>query len=43
MADQSDLVVALAEFHPRLVKMDGAGSGPRWGGKRKGKKGKRRR
>jgi len=43
MADQSDLVVALAEFHPRLVKMDGASCGPRWGSKRKGKKGKRRR
>ena len=25
MADQSDLVVALAEFHPRLVKMDPSG------------------
>lgn len=50
MADQADLVVALAEFHPRLVKMDGAkgwrGSEDRASGKRKGKKarkGKRRR
>lgn len=41
MQDQSDLVIALAEFHPKLVKMDGAG-GPRWGGKRGKKKGKRR-
>lgn len=41
MADQSDLVVALAEFHPKLVKMDGSG-GPRWGSKGKKKKRKRR-
>lgn len=40
MADQADLVVALAEFQPRLVKMD-AGGGSRYSGK--GKKGKRRR
>lgn len=41
MADQSDLVVALAEFHPRLVKMDPSGKGK--GGRRKGRKSKRRR
>ena len=41
MGAQSDLVVALAEFHPKLVKMDGGGSGPRWGGK--GKKKRKRR
>ena len=40
MADQSDLVVALAEFYPRLVKMD-PGERPRYGGG--GKKGKKRR
>lgn len=39
MADQSDLVVALAEFQPRLVKMD-AGRKPR---RSKGKRGKPRR
>ena len=45
MADQADLVVALAEFQPRLVKMDPADR-PRYGrgGDRKGrKKGRRRR
>ena len=42
MADQSDLVVALAEFQPRLVKMD-AGGGSRYSGKRQGKKDRRRR
>jgi len=42
MADQADLVVALAEFHPRLVKMDGAG-GSRRGGRRGGKASRRRR
>ncbi|HEX3053693.1 MAG TPA: RtcB family protein, partial [Aggregatilineaceae bacterium] len=40
MADQSDLVVALAEFQPKLVKMD-SGDKPSWdkkgGGKKKGK------
>jgi tRNA-splicing ligase RtcB len=43
MADQADLVIALAEFQPRLVKMDPAGK-PR--GSRKGQrksKGRRRR
>ena len=40
MADQADLVVALAEFHPRLVKMDPGGR-PRYGGG--GKKGTKRR
>jgi len=44
MQDQSDLVVALAEFHPKLVKMDGSGSGPRWGGgRKKGKKQRKKR
>jgi len=42
MADQADLVVALAEFQPRLVKMDPADR-PRYGGGRKGKKKGRRR
>lgn len=41
MALQSDLVIALAEFHPKLVKMDPGSGGPRWGRKGK-KKGKRR-
>jgi tRNA-splicing ligase RtcB len=46
MADQSDLVVALAEFQPKLVKMDPGGR-PRYRGsggksKSKGKKGKGR-
>jgi len=41
MADQSDLVVPLAEFQPRLVKMD-AGGKPRYRGGHKGKKGKRK-
>ena len=41
MADQADLVVALAEFQPRIVKMDPGGK-PRHGGG-KGKKGKGRR
>jgi tRNA-splicing ligase RtcB len=41
MADQADLVIALAEFQPRLVKMD-AGGKPRHGsGKSKGKKKRR--
>ncbi len=43
MADQSDLVVAIAEFHPRLVKMDPGGKPRYGGGKRRKKKGKRRR
>jgi tRNA-splicing ligase RtcB len=42
MADQADLVVALAEFHPRLVKMD-AGDKPRYRGKKSKSKGKRER
>lgn len=43
MADQADLVVALAEFQPKIVKMD-PGDKPRWrGSKGKGKKGKGRR
>jgi tRNA-splicing ligase RtcB len=45
MADQADLVVALAEFHPRLVKMD-AGKRPRYGksrGRRKSKGGRSKR
>jgi tRNA-splicing ligase RtcB len=44
MADQSDLVVALAEFQPRLVKMDAGGHPRHRGGKSKGKskKGRRR-
>jgi tRNA-splicing ligase RtcB len=43
MADQADLVVALAEFQPRLVKMDAAGK-PRSARKGKSKgKGKKRR
>ena len=45
MADQSDLVVALAEFQPRLVKMDPADR-PRYGGggsRRGRKKGRGRR
>ncbi len=43
MADQADLVVALAEFAPRLVKMD-AGDKPRYGSTRsKGSKSKPRR
>ncbi|NDJ79363.1 MAG: RtcB family protein [Chloroflexi bacterium] len=42
MADQADLVVALAEFKPKLVKMD-AGKKPRYRSKGKGKKGKGRR
>lgn len=41
MADQADLVVALAEFHPRLVKMD-AGKKPRYGKSKRRKKGKGR-
>jgi tRNA-splicing ligase RtcB len=41
MADQSDLVLAVAEFQPRLVKMDDGGK-PRWGDKKRQKKGKRR-
>ncbi|MBI5960024.1 MAG: RtcB family protein [Chloroflexi bacterium] len=43
MADQADLVLTLAEFRPRLVKMDGGK--PRHqhgGGGKKGKSGKRR-
>lgn len=45
MADQSDLVLALAEFQPRLVKMDDGGKPRHRGGGEggKGKKGKRRR
>jgi tRNA-splicing ligase RtcB len=39
MADQADLVVALAEFHPKLVKMD---PGRPRGGKRRRKKSKGR-
>jgi tRNA-splicing ligase RtcB len=43
MADQADLVVALAEFQPRLVKMDAAGK-PRSARKGRNKsKGKKRR
>ncbi len=37
MADQADLVVALAEFQPKLVKMD-PGDKPSWGKKGGGKK-----
>lgn len=40
MTDQSDLVVALAEFQPRLVKMDAAGK-PRSSRKGRGKKRRR--
>jgi len=41
MADQADLVTPLAEFQPRLVKMDDGGK-PRHRGGGKGKKGKHR-
>ena len=45
MADQADLVEALAEFQPKLVKMDDGGKPRRRssGGGGKGKKGKKRR
>ncbi len=42
MADQADLVIALAEFQPRLVKMD-AGGKPRHGGGGGGKSRDRKR
>ena len=43
MADQSDLVIALAEFQPKIVKMD-SGKKPRYRGKKRGHrdKGKRK-
>ncbi len=41
MADQADLVVAVAEFQPRLVKMD-AGDKPRYRGGSKSKRGEGR-
>ena len=44
MADQSDLVVALAEFHPKLVKMDPSGKHHSGGsGKRQSRRSKRKR
>lgn len=43
MQDQHDLVVALAEFQPRLVKMDPGRGGGRAGGRRGKRKGKGRR
>ena len=42
MADQSDLVIALAEFQPRLVKMDAGGHSRYSGDRSKGKQNKRR-
>jgi tRNA-splicing ligase RtcB len=43
MKDQADLVASLAEFHPRLVKMDGGKLHHRHGGGgKKGKSGKKR-
>ena len=42
MADQSDLVITLAEFQPRLVKMDAGGHSRYSGDRSKGKQNKRR-